>query len=244
MTTLSRGLAAVASVLALTTLAACSGASSGKGDVTTTITDTSPSTAPSTGPTDGPSPASPDPTADDQTAAPAPAEGDVTTYEVPRAGLSFALPADWTGLDAAALQEQLDQAGVSDDVAGRLGATPEQLQQLVASNVVFYATAPADGGFRGNLNVLLVEDQPLDLRAIEGQYEAIGATDIDSRDVSTAAGDGFATTYTLQAGSITVHGEAIVIGLDGQVAVITVSLGDAAATSALAQDLLDSLALT
>jgi len=120
------------------------------------------------------------------------------SFSVDEAHLSFDLPSGWEEFDRDKMQEALSDSTVMDDLTDRMGLSSEQFQQMMASNIVLYVTAPhAVAGFLGNVNVLLADGKLPSQGAIELQYRALGATDVGSHEASTHVGDGFSTTYTL-----------------------------------------------
>lgn len=166
-----------------------------------------------------------------------------SSFTIEEAGVSFDLPSDWDDLDQEKLQEALTDNEVMDEMTDRMGMTAEQLQQMMSSNLVLYAAAPhAVDGFLDNLNVMVFDEALPNAGTFELQYRSLGATDITSEDVTTDAGDGSRTTYLLEMGEVTVHGEVIAVDVDGKAVVITLSGHDSGEIADLADDVADSLA--
>ncbi|MEZ5191231.1 MAG: hypothetical protein R2734_00855 [Nocardioides sp.] len=80
--------------------------------------------------------------------------------------------------------------------------------------------------------------------ALELQYRGLGATDIGSKAVSTAVGDGYVTTYTLRMQALEVHGRAIALAVGDRTVAITVSASSAARAKQLSGGVLGSLRST
>ena len=159
--------------------------------------------------------------------------------------MSFDLPSDWKEFDRDKMQDAMKDSSVMKDMEDRMGVTSEQFQQMMASNIVLYVTAPeAEDGFVSNVNALVIDQEMPSADEFQQQFESLGATDVQTEEASTDAGDGYTTTYTLATQGVEAHGEAISIDTPDGVVVITISTVDAGDTEALADGVVDSLART
>ncbi len=165
------------------------------------------------------------------------------TFVVDEAAVSFELPAGWDEFDAETMQDALADNDAMAEFSDRAGMTGDQLQQLIASNISLFIVAPqGDDGLLGNVNVLVFEDEALPTSgALQLQYRTVGAAEIESDDVSTAVGDGYATTYRLELQGRSMYGESLALDVDGSAFVMTITTGTADATDELARQVLASL---
>jgi len=171
------------------------------------------------------------------------ASGATRSFSVDEAHLSFDLPSDWEEFDRDRMQEALSDSTTMDDLTDRMGMSDEQFQQMLASNVVLFVTAPhAVAGFLDNVNVVVADGRLPRLGSFELQFRHLGATDIRSAEVSTDVGDGYSTTYTLALNGIEVHGQAIAFAVEDRVVMITVSSHDAGEADSVADEIRHSLA--
>ena len=165
------------------------------------------------------------------------------TASVPEAGVAFEVPKGWTEFDRDKMQKMLDDNAALDELNDRAGVGKDQFQQMLASNIMLFVTAPqAKNGFLSNINVGLFDTKLPKLGDIEQQYRSIGATDISTDPVTTPVGKGYDTTYSLAMAGLEVHGRALSLQVDGKVVAITVSSGKAKEADQVASAILDSLA--
>ena len=167
------------------------------------------------------------------------------SFSVDEADVSFELPSDWEEFDRDKMRDALSDSSAMDDLFDRMGVSIEQFQQMMASNVVLFVTAPyAEGGFLDNVNVVVADGRLPSMGAFELQYRGLGATDVHSVKAITDVGDGYATTYTLEVNGTEVNGQAVALGVDDQAVVITVSSRAAGEADELANGIRHSVART
>ncbi|KAA1429021.1 hypothetical protein [Nocardioides antri] len=100
------------------------------------------------------------------------ASEDTRSFSVDEAEVSFDLPSDWEEFDRDKMQEALSDSSTMDDLTDRMGMSREQFEQMMASNIVLWVTAPhAEDGFLGNVNVLFAD----------GKLPTMGAVELQSR---------------------------------------------------------------
>lgn len=231
---LRRRHAAVPLVLSLFLLVGCSDDGSDEAD-TSNGSDTTATASPEAGEaTDTPDAEDPEETGDDAADVP---DG---MQLVDAAGIQFALPAGWTVLDPAEVAEGSGDNQAVQEMADRIGATPEQFEQMLSSLDLYAVTDQgARGGFLDNVNVVAADGPLPNDSQIRQQYLAVGA-DVDSLERSD---DGTETVRV--AGTMEVQGnshalEALAVGQDDQYVVVTVSAGQADT----ARELMDGIAET
>lgn len=166
------------------------------------------------------------------------------TFVVDEAAVSFELPAGWDEFDSKTMQDALEDSAALDEVSDRSGMSSDQMQQLLASNVSLYVVAPrGEDGVLGNVNVMVFDHEKLPTAgALKLQYRTLGAADIESDDVSTEVGDGFATTYQLELQGRSMYGESLALDVNGSAMLLTITSGAADRTDELARQVLESLA--
>lgn len=173
------------------------------------------------------------------------ASDEMRSFTVDEADLSFDLPEDWEEFELDKMQDALTDLDEMDELTDRMGVSSEQFYQMMASNIVLYVTAPhAVDGFLSNVNVIVADVSLPSLGTLELQYRALGATDIETDEVSTRVGDGYATTYTLELNGDELHGQGTALDLGDQFVFITVSSKDAEELDRLGAELRESLATT
>ena len=171
-------------------------------------------------------------------------EPSTSSYTVEEAGISFDLPADWDNLDQDTLKEAMSDNEVMDEMTDRMGMTSEQLQQMMSSNLVLYATAPhATDGFLDNANVMVFDEALPNA----GEHQAAVPQPRRQRDHLRGRDHGGRRRLPHDVPPDDgrdhgVHGEVIALEVDGKSVVITISGHDAGDTADLADDVADSLA--
>lgn len=230
-----------AAALLATGLAACGSDDEGASRSSSGGSSSAPA-SPSTETT--PSETAPSETASDETSASvstsaAPSgDGQVVSAE----GISFEVPASYLAADAEQVLSGTDTS-VTDDLAERLGVTPEQLRQQFSSIALFAIDQDAQpGAFADNVNLisstgasLPTEDQA------RQQIEQLGFS-VESIDpATTPAGDGFVVRYQGNLRGLDISGRGLVVDVDGTVHNITISAGDATTADALLDQVTSTL---
>jgi hypothetical protein len=167
------------------------------------------------------------------------------TIEIPGQGVSFELPDDWEALTSEKVSQAGEDTGAFDELAGRMGIEPAQMTEMLKSIDIFVGAPEAENGVMSNVNALhfAVADLPAK-ELFETQYKSLGATEIGSTDVSTAVGDGYRVSYTLEVKGQTMSGVALALDHGSVILDITVTTNSAATSNGLADQIVASLAET
>ena len=130
----------------------------------------------------------------------APAPDGYQYVDVQGSGLRLALPSDWSSVDFSLVTSNPEAQARMADIASRMHMTVEQLlstadMDLMAAN----ATATK------NVNVTRIAGRFTSGTAaqVEAQLPMVGATQITTRQVSTAAGDAVVADYAISASGVT-----------------------------------------
>jgi hypothetical protein len=222
--------------LVLTLVVAAAVGLAGCGSDTPAATSTPRSPSPSVTATTGPT--------GESSATPGEATGDTQLVKVEKYGIAFELPKGWITLDAKKVLE--DGGGtnpVLDELADRMGMTPEQLTKTFSSSVqtISVSDEGAKHGFLENVNTV-GQDQVLNDETIKLQLATIGAKAATFEHVSTPAGDVTRVPYDLPTKiGLTIRGVAIVVYGDHATVVVTVSSSSAASAAKIADQVQASL---
>ena len=167
------------------------------------------------------------------------------TIEIPGQGVSFELPGDWDAIDADTVKDAGTDSGVFADLADRMGIEPDQLTQQLENIDVFVGAPHAEGGVLSNVNALHfdVADLP-SAGTFELQFRSLGATDIETTDVSTDIGEGYRVSYSLSIKDKDMVGTALIIDNGSSILDITVTASSTDLTDAVADQIVGSLAST
>lgn len=238
-----RAAALAAAALLATGVAACGSDDDGGASRSASGASGSASSSPSAGteatPSETASDTTSDTASDDASASTAPSgDGQVVSAE----GISFEVPTSYLAADAEEVLSGTDSE-VTDDLAERLGVTPEQLKQQFGSIALFAIDQDAQpGAFADNVNLISTTGASLPTEdEARQQIEQLGFA-VDGVDqVSTPAGDGFVVSYTGNLRGLDISGRGVVVDVDGTVHNITISAGDAATADALLDQVTSTL---
>ena len=164
-----------------------------------------------------------------------------TFAESPKAGIRFAIPAEFTALNPSALSgvsgDELPAAIVA--MASVQGLDPGAfLAQLAAQTDLLVVGPPVDG-FAPNLNVITNPAPVLpDAAAITTQLEAVGATNVTVTPVATSLGDGIVTSYEVDTGTKTIFGGQLGTVTPTGTAMISATANDRATTDEIVQTII------
>jgi len=176
---------------------------------------------------------------DEATTSPAPSgDGQVVSAE----GISFEVPASYLAADAEEVLSGTDTS-VTDDLAERLGVTPEQLRQQFANIALFAIDQDVEqGAFADNVNLISTEGASLPTEdEARQQIEQLGFSVEGVEPASTSAGDGFVVSYQGNLRGLDISGRGLVVDVDGTVHNITISAGDTATADALLEQVSSTL---
>ena len=167
------------------------------------------------------------------------------TIEIPGQGVSFELPDDWDAIAAKDVADASTDSDVFADLADRMGIEPEQLTQQLANLDLFVGAPHAEGGVLSNVNALHFEVADLpSADTFELQFRSLGATDIETTEVSTEVGDGYRVSYSLTLKGNAMVGTALIIDHGSSILDITVTSSTSDLTETLADQVVGSLAVT
>ena len=165
-------------------------------------------------------------------------EGNVATA----AGVSFEIPEGWEAVDPSDLAAGAEGTSELADVADRLGLEPEALQQQMAGvDLIVFSDDVDNPAFRDNVNVTSPGGSVPSEDELAAQFESFNATIGEVTSSDTGVGEAITLTYTFPIQSLTVQGTAIVVEIDGEAVVITVSAAQASKAEEVSDDILDSL---
>lgn len=173
-----------------------------------------------------------------------PSEPDTDTQEVATDQVAFDVPASWVTVDAAEAfsGDDATEDPVVQDLAARLGVTPEQAVQTFAQmDLIVTSDGERDAGVLTNLNVVHFPGALPTESAARAELRQIGATVTSIEAVETGAGDALRVAYTLEAGGGQVRSQALAVDVDGQLVTITVTAGTETTSDELTDLVVDSL---
>lgn len=173
-----------------------------------------------------------------------PSEPDTDTQEVATDQVAFDVPASWVTVDAAEAfsGDDATEDPVVQDLAARLGVTPEQAVQTFAQmDLIVTSDGERDAGVLTNLNVVHFPGALPTESAARAELRQIGATITSIEAVETGAGDALRVAYTLEAGGGQVRSQALAVDVDGQLVTITVTAGTETTSDELTDLVVDSL---
>jgi uncharacterized protein YidB (DUF937 family) len=158
-------------------------------------------------------------------------QGNVATA----AGVSFEVPDGWEPVDPADIAEGSEGSAELSDLAERLGLEPEQLQQQMAGvDLVVFSDETDNPNFRDNVNVTSPGGRVPGEDELISQFERFNATVEEVTEADTGVGEALTLVYTFPIAGGSVRGEVIVVEVDGDAVVITVSAFDAATAAEIA----------
>ncbi|WP_228942209.1 hypothetical protein [Nocardioides sp. Leaf374] len=166
------------------------------------------------------------------------------TQEVATDQVAFDVPGSWVTVDAAEAfsGDDATEDPVVQDLAERLGVTPEQAVQTFAQmDLIVTSDGERDAGVLTNLNVVHVPGALPTESAARAELKQIGATITSIEAVETGAGDALRVAYTLEAGGGQVRSQALAVDVDGQLVTITVTAGTETTSDELTDLVVDSL---
>ncbi|GAA2006273.1 hypothetical protein [Nocardioides kribbensis] len=169
---------------------------------------------------------------------------DTDTQEVATDQVAFDVPASWVTVDAAEAfsGDDATEDPVVQDLAARLGVTPEQAVQTFAQmDLIVTSDGERDAGVLTNLNVVHFPGALPTESAARAELRQIGATITSIEAVETGAGDALRVAYTLEAGGGQVRSQALAVDVDGQLVTITVTAGTETTSDELTDLVVDSL---
>jgi hypothetical protein len=165
------------------------------------------------------------------------------TVEIPGQGVSFEVPGDWEAISTETVKGAGQDSGVFAEMADRMGMDEAQMNKMISGIDVFVGAPHAEHGMLHNVNAMHFAGSTLPSKGtFELQFRTLGATNIESADVSTAAGDGYRVSYNLSMKGQDIVGTALIIDHGSVILDITVTTDDADATDQLADQLVASLA--
>lgn len=173
-----------------------------------------------------------------------PSEPDTDTQEVATDQVAFDVPASWVTIDAAEAfsGDDATEDPVVQDLAARLGVTPEQAVQTFAQmDLIVTSDGERDAGVLTNLNVVHFPGALPTESAARAELRQIGATVTSIKAVETGVGDALRVAYTLEAGGGQVRSQALAVDVDGQLVTITVTAGTETTSDELTDLVVDSL---
>jgi hypothetical protein len=169
--------------------------------------------------------------------------GDAQVVKIRKYGISFELPKGWITLDAKKVLRNGGKNSVLDELAGRMGTTPDQLVKTWSDAVQTFSVSDegARHGFLDNVNSV-GQNQVLNDDAIRLQLATIGAKPATFAHSSSPAGDVTRIPYDLPTKvGLTVRGVAVVVYTADATVVVTVSSSSAASAAKIADQIVASL---
>ncbi len=158
-------------------------------------------------------------------------------------GLRFAVPDDWTSIDAEKVLAGESNPSV-DQLLKAMGVTQEQFAQGL-KGMDLMVIGPVDGNFAPNVNVVPNVLSVLPPAAnLAAELSSVGATPGTPSDETTPLGPATLVPYSLTNGQLDIKGRSIVVGGPNGFVTITVSHVDDKAADAVADTLLSTLGAT
>lgn len=171
------------------------------------------------------------------------ATGRNQVVKVEKYGVAFELPKGWITLDAKKVLTGTGKNPILDELANRMGTTPEKLAQTFSAAVQTFSVTDegAHDGFLDNVNTV-GQDQVLNDDSIKLQLATVGAKPGTIVHASSAAGDVTRVPYVLPTKTgLTVQAVAVVVHTAKATVVVTVSSSTAAAAARIADQVEASL---
>ncbi len=151
------------------------------------------------------------------------------------------MPDGWTTVDPSALAKDPDKAPQSiKTMAETAGQPVDQFLTQLSQSIDVLVMGEAEDGFSPNINVI-PSPQALTESDLKASLAQQSATVSGTEEVDTDSGKATVATYTMSAGSQTVHGQMISVPSDSGAAVITVSTIDKDETAEVAKTITDSV---
>lgn len=176
-----------------------------------------------------------EPTQDASATATGPSSGS-QLVKVTKFGIAFELPRAWITLDAKKVLASGGKNPILDELARRMGTTPEQLAKTFSAAVQTFSVS-GDGahhGFLDNVNTVGQEGDVND-ETLKFQLATVGAKPSSIEHATSAAGDVTRVTYDVPTKiGLTVHAVAVVVHADGATVVVTISSSATAAAARIA----------
>jgi hypothetical protein len=165
--------------------------------------------------------------------------GDV--HQVSGAGLSFDVPHNLEEVDPDQVADDTQGDETVADVAEQMGMTTEEFSQYMKQVDLFLFDSESTGDFSTNVNVIPFPVALPAKSSLQEQLEQVGATVVDTQEVSTDAGDVTTISYSLDMAGQSIQGQGIYVDLGDQSASITVSSTDRDTADAIGETIVDSL---
>ncbi|EKA61539.1 dipeptide ABC transporter periplasmic protein [Janibacter hoylei PVAS-1] len=233
----TRSFAALAAASALA-LSACGGDSDTEGSSSSTSSSAESSASSSEGSESPSESASESPSESESAEGESGGEGSVTAS---KSGVTFDVPDGWTTVDPSALAKDPDKAPQSiKTMAETAGQPVDQFLTQLSQSIDVLVMGEAEDGFSPNINVI-PSPQALTESDLKASLAQQSATVSGTEEVDTDSGKATVATYTMSAGSQTVHGQMIAVPSDSGAAVITVSTIDKDETAEVAKTITDSV---
>lgn len=156
-----------------------------------------------------------------------------------QAGFEIAIPDDWSAVDAESILSDPAMQSLLEEMAARQGVTTDQ---LMGSGIDMIAMSD-----QGIPNVNVIEPQPGRLGSgfasqITAQLEtAFSATDVATREETTAVGDALVASYTATIQGAVFYQNQIYQQVGPSIAVVTVTGKDADQAAELTGIILDTI---
>lgn len=178
-----------------------------------------------------------------ETSAPRPTTGDTQVVKVKKYGVAFELPKAWVTIDAKAALPGHTRSPVLDELADRMGTTPERLAQTLSSSVLTLSVSDkgAQHGFLDNVNSV-GQDEVLTDDAIKLQLVALGAKPGAFEHATSPAGDVTRVSYDLPTkAGFTVRAVVVAVTVEDATVFVTVSSSSAPGAAKIADQIQASL---
>lgn len=165
-------------------------------------------------------------------------EGTVTAS---KSGVTFDVPDGWESINPSEILNGSGEVpqGVK-DMAEAQGMEPDSYLQQISQSVDVMVVGETKDNFADNVNVLKMPSMPSASQS-KSELEQIGASVDGTEEVDTSLGAAQDTTYSLSAGTVTVHGRSLAVPTDDGAVSITVSSSDAQEADKVATQILESI---
>lgn len=158
------------------------------------------------------------------------------------AGVSFDVPKGWVSVSAEVLQQRAEDSADLADAAEQTGMGIDELVETVGQAEVFLTNPDSSrAGHDDTINVMSPGGAVPSAEQIEQDFASVGASVESVTTHDSDLGEVVAAVYELSMSGTTILGEALVVEVDGEAVIITVSTHDRALTDTLADGVVASL---